>query len=117
MNTDEHGSRNREVGPTREAPDRSNDQFAWTQQPEGLPRISRGLSVTISPEPRAHFSCTLEGCQKQSHNMPGSSAFPGLWHPFRVRETYLSGYRGCRRCAPQPPAKICESFGLVTVRR
>jgi hypothetical protein len=46
---------------------------------------------------------------------PTSSACP-VWHPFRVRESYLSGYRGCRRCAPQPPAKVCESFGLVRQR-
>ena len=86
-------------------------------QPEGLPEISRGLSVATPPESVRKTSCTPEGCENRSpfasrnrrdeSLAPLRGAFP--FHP-------LSGGVASLRLA-QPPANFCETSGLEIAAR
>src|SRR5207249_1094628 len=59
MNTDEHASGNREMDPAPQWLGLFKHLLARTQQPEGLPEISRGLSAAIPPDPRAPLTLIL----------------------------------------------------------
>jgi hypothetical protein len=77
---------------------------ASTQQPGGLPEISRGLSGAIPPE---NIANTLhpEWVQEAIFNN-------GYFcDPSRV-VSISRHFWGCRRVAPQPPANFWQAFGL-----
>ena len=81
-------------------------------QPRGLPDISRGLSASDTPGTPLGTNRTPEGCQNRPPILCRRLTTAKLWQPSGVREIYLTGYRGYRRCAPQPPANFWQPSGL-----
>ena len=90
----------------------SDLQAGAPTQPGGLPDISRGLSASDTPGMPSKTNRTPEGCQNRPPIPCRRLNTANLWHPSGVREIRLSGYRGCRRRAPQPPANVWQPSGL-----
>ena len=87
-------------------------QAGAPSQPGGLQDISRGLSNSDTPGTPSKTNRTPEGCQNRPPIPCRRLTTANLWHPSGVREICLSGYRGCRRCAPRPPANVWQPSGL-----
>jgi len=86
-------------------------------QPGGLPEISRGLRVATPPKLVRKTSRTPEGCQNHRAHVRAIMD-PNLWHPFRVHPHCARPPGGVvALCTPQPPAKFCETSGLVLPHR